>query len=155
NKRQRASRQAGACAAGRATSSRPSPQTPELSVLSIIDSRHAGLSTRITALTATELQEWLATPQPAVATWVRQTGFKASAGSWLWLPEARGRVAGVLAGVAAHDDPMALAHLPMQLAEGDYSLAETIPAARARRWALGWALGSYQFSRYRKPARAP
>ena len=123
--------------------------------MAIINSKTAGQTTHITALTAAELQPWLAGQAPNLTTWVRQTGFTASPGSWLWLPEARGRVAGVLAGITAQDDPMALAHLPMALAEGDYALDESVPASRARQWALGWALGSYQFTRYRKARRAP
>ncbi|NIV73773.1 MAG: leucyl aminopeptidase family protein, partial [Gammaproteobacteria bacterium] len=50
------------------------------------------------------------------------------------------------------EDPFALAHLPTALPAGSYRLAAEWPEDVIERAALGWALGVYQFTRYRKRA---
>jgi len=56
---------------------------------------------------------------------------------------------------AATDSVFGLASLPVRLPEGRYVLDTRGFALNASDLALGWALGAYQFTRYRKPARAP
>jgi leucyl aminopeptidase len=53
------------------------------------------------------------------------------------------------------DELYALAALPLTLPPGDYALAKGPVALDPERAALGFALGAYQYSRYRKPKREP
>ncbi|MEO9215021.1 MAG: leucyl aminopeptidase family protein, partial [Rhodanobacter sp.] len=61
----------------------------------------------------------------------------------------------VLVGVDPHDPLMALAALPCSLPEANYHLAAESVLTDPALAALGWALGAYQFTRYRQPKRAP
>ncbi len=105
----------------------------------------------ITPVTKAGLPDWLAAQSPATASWVKAVGFTGEAGSTVFLPGPDGGVAHVLAGVSAIDDLWAFAGLPASLPAGSYRIDATLDARTATRAALGWALGSYRFSRYRKP----
>jgi leucyl aminopeptidase len=85
--------------------------------------------------------------------WVEAQGFRADSGSLVSVPLDDGSVRCVLAGIARTDDIYALASLPQRLPPGDYRLVDGL--LDLPRAALGWALGSYQFSRYKKPRRTP
>ncbi len=109
----------------------------------------------LTPVTKAGLADWLAAQTPAVASWVKAVGFTGEAGSTVFLPGPDGAVARVLAGVSALDDLWAFAGLPASLPAGSYRIDSKIEGAldarAATRAALGWALGSYRFSRYKKP----
>jgi leucyl aminopeptidase len=106
-------------------------------------------------LTAATLPSWLELQEPATQRWVASNGFKGLAGTWCGVPGADGALARVLVGCAEAPDLYALAHLPLALPEGDYQLVEGAVPLDGERAALGFALGAYQFSRYRAPRRAP
>ncbi|EIL96570.1 leucyl aminopeptidase, partial [Rhodanobacter denitrificans] len=59
------------------------------------------------------------------------------------------------AGVDPREPLAALAALPCRLPEASYHLADEGVLADPVQAALGWALGAYQFTRYRKAKRAP
>lgn len=82
-------------------------------------------------------------------------GFTAAPGTVGLLADPTGKLVRVLVGVDAHDPLGALAALPCTLPEGDYHLAAESVLGDSLLPALGWALGGYQFTRYRKPARKP
>ncbi|PWC51117.1 leucyl aminopeptidase family protein [Azospirillum melinis] len=105
----------------------------------------------LTPVTKAGLADWLAAQSPATASWVKAVGFTGEAGSTVFLPGPDGAVARVLAGVSAVDDLWAFAGLPAALPAGSYRIDAALDARAATRAALGWALGSYRFSRYRKP----
>lgn len=82
-------------------------------------------------------------------------GFSGEAGRFLGLPASADRAAIMLVGCNARDGLLALASLPLRLPEGDYVLdPRGIPLDPAQS-ALGWALGAYRFTRYRKATRKP
>lgn len=87
--------------------------------------------------------------------WLGDNGFTAAAGSFVLVNDAAGKLVRVLVGVDAREPLAALAALPCSLPEGDYQLADEGVLADPLQAALGWALGAYQFNRYRKPKRAP
>ncbi len=94
--------------------------------------------------------------QPApVRAWVSTAGFKARAGAVLQVPSFEGRDAGalgmVLLGLGAGEEPFASAALG-RLPAGEYALAEGA-TCDAETFALGWALASYSFDRYRAARR--
>ena len=87
--------------------------------------------------------------------WLSDSGFEAAPGTFALLADAAGKLVRVLVGVDAQDALGALAALPGALPEANYHLATEGVLADPAQAALGWALGAYQFSRYRQPRRAP
>ncbi len=118
-----------------------------------LTSRAAG-AVPILPLAADQLKPWLAGEPPAVAAWVESLRFAAKPGTHCLLPGKDGRLARVLAGVDPADGPYAYAGLPAALPLGRYRLEQSDGAEGARNQAdhaaLGWALGSYAFGRYRE-----
>ncbi|MBE9606789.1 leucyl aminopeptidase family protein [Acetobacteraceae bacterium H6797] len=111
------------------------------SALPLIGVRGDGLEAALSALPA------------AQAAFVRAQGFKAAAGALQLLPGDTG-LAGALLGLGeAGDSPWTYGGLPYVLPEG--SLWRLEGAAEAAPAALGWALGAYRFTRYRKASRMP
>jgi leucyl aminopeptidase len=90
-----------------------------------------------------------------VASWVTANGFRAIPGTFCIVPDAKGHARCVLVGISHSDDIYALAALPQKLPAGKYRLDSAGVSLDMNRAALGWGLGAYQFTRYRKPARAP
>ena len=112
----------------------------------------------ITPLTADGLKAWLRRQPKRLTRWVSDTGFEAAPGSVCLLPGENGTLAGVLAGVEADGDLWSCAGLPERLPSqapgGAYRLDTAANAETATRVALGWTLGTYAFTRYRKATRA-
>jgi len=102
------------------------------------------------------LPTWRGGQPAAVQAWLDAHGFTAQPGAPLLVPGADGRPAHFLAGIADANDPLALAHLPLLLPVGTYTLSPHSPVKPDPGHALlGWGLGAYRFDRYLKPARAP
>jgi leucyl aminopeptidase len=84
---------------------------------------------------------------------VQAAGFEPKAGRHLLVPDAEGKLSAVLFGLEDADDPARDLFRPGALAgllpAGTYHFANAPHDARLA--ALAFALGSYQFSRYRKP----
>src|SRR3546814_4479560 len=113
-------------------------------------------ATALYALRSDQLFDFLQGQPESVQRWAAVNAFSAAPATALLVPGAHGEAALVLAGISDADDPFALAHLPCSLPEGDYRLlaapGQNLDFDRA---ALGWGLGSYRFSRYRKALREP
>jgi leucyl aminopeptidase len=89
--------------------------------------------------------------QPATARhWLEETGFKAAAGKYSLLPTANGQLAGVALCIDDKPSIWSIASLATQLPEHHYHLEGSFTAEAATQMALGWALGTYRFSRYKK-----
>jgi leucyl aminopeptidase len=84
---------------------------------------------------------------------VRAAGFEPKPGKHLLVPDVAGKLAGMLFGLEEADDPAKDLFRPGALAgllpAGSYRFANAPHDARLA--ALAFALGSYQFARYRKP----
>ena len=100
------------------------------------------------------LDAWRKAQLPEVGTWLDAHTFTASSGSLVLLPGADG-VGGTVLGVGDPHDPFAYAHAPYALPPGDWTLADALDDAALRALQLGWGLGSYRFTRYKAPTRAP
>ncbi|MBB4610124.1 leucyl aminopeptidase family protein [Sphingomonas yabuuchiae] len=98
----------------------------------------------ITLLTAEGFADWLARQPVATRTLAMAQRFAAKPDTHLLVPH-DGEVA-VVAGVAKATGPWALAKLAEALPEGQYRLDGAEVGANA----LGWLLGQYRFTRYRK-----
>jgi leucyl aminopeptidase len=118
-----------------------------------LTSRAAG-AVPILPLEADQLKPWLASQPARLAAWVDSLRFAAKPGTHCLLPGEDGRLARVLAGVDPADGPYAYAGLPAALPLGRYRLEQGEgagdPREQANYAALGWALGSYAFGRYRE-----
>jgi leucyl aminopeptidase len=88
--------------------------------------------------------------------WAAATGFTGEAGKLAFLPDAEGRLGRVLVGLAENEAAMwAFAGLSQTLPPGRYRVEAVPEGGDATRGALGWALGTYAFGRYRdKPREA-
>ena len=104
----------------------------------------------VTPATWADIRAGLDAPARAFAD---AAGFEPRAGRHLLMPAPDGGLAGVLFGLDAEDnparDPFLPGRLPGLLPKGTYRFVD--PPGEARLAALSFALGSYQFSRYRKP----
>ncbi|TPG04014.1 leucyl aminopeptidase family protein [Rhodanobacter glycinis] len=87
--------------------------------------------------------------------WLSDSGFEAAAGTFALLSDPAGKLVRVLVGIDPADPLTALAALPCALPEASYHLATEGVLSNPALAALGWALGAYQFGRYRQPKRAP
>ena len=121
----------------------------------LIDSRRARRAVPLIAVNAGTLRRVLSRLGVSAGAWVRNCGFRALPGAVCVLPDARGRLRAVLAGVTQGDDIYALASLPRQLPPGAYRLSDDGVPIDAERAALGWGLATYQFARYRKAPATP
>jgi len=118
--------------------------------------RSRSTPTDIVPLTGSELKKWLGGCKARSRRWVESTRFEAAPATLCLVPAADGGLECVLSGISDADDPFAIAHLPAALPAGNYRLAAEWPRERYERAAIGWALGAYQFTRYKKqdPVRA-
>lgn len=87
--------------------------------------------------------------------WCKANDFAGQSGRMLALPADDGAATAMLAGCSQRDGIYALASLPSRLPPGRYALDARGIELDAYSAALGWALGAYRFSRYKKATRAP
>src|SRR5215510_12264298 len=104
----------------------------------------------ITALDTKALSSWLRKQPARAQRWVKSTQFGALEGELCLIPGNDGKVARAIVGVSSLDDPWCYAQLPTKLPHARYRLDPAPEAAQANAAALGWALGTYRFSRYKK-----
>jgi len=113
-------------------------------------------ATPLIAVDRDHLSATLARQPERVAHWATAMGFNGEANACLLVPDEAGRPFAGLIGIGSVHDPFALAAAPLALPPGDYRLHDSegldIDPGLAL---LGWGLGAYQFTRYRKPGRAP
>ena len=114
----------------------------------------AGAAARpVHAVTPEALPGLLAGLDPAVAAFLRESGFAAEAGRIVVLPGGEGVAAAVLGLGRADGSPWPYGALPFGLPEGTtWTLGEGCDPAAAM---LGWMLGAYRFTRHKAPPRTP
>ena len=98
-----------------------------------------------------ELQSWLESLSELQRRWARSAGFEARPAQVAWLSDDEGRPAAVAAGWDGADSLATLGGLPLVLPEGVYQLEQEATELQY----LGWAVGAYQFQRYRVATREP
>jgi leucyl aminopeptidase len=109
----------------------------------------------ILATDAKRLPKLLESLGSAERRWAEAAGFDGSPGSFALLPDAKGAVARVVAGVRDAEDPWSLAGLPSKLPRARYALGKGPVTIAPDKAAFAWDLGSYQFTRYKKAKRKP
>jgi len=103
----------------------------------------------VTALTRKTLAAWLSKQNAKVQRWVKSTSFTGNENEVCLVPGSDGSLGRALVGVLTLDDPFAYSALPTRLPRGRYRLDPAPEAAQADAVALGWALGTYRFGRYK------
>ncbi len=119
----------------------------------ITDKKAFEKATPILATDAKRLPKLLAALSPAERKWAEASGFDGAANSFCAVPDGKGAIARVLAGVREGNDPWALAALPLKLPRGRYQLGKGPVAIAADKAAFAWDLGGYQYTRYKKAKR--
>ena len=109
----------------------------------------------ITPVTPGNLADTVGRLSDAERQWVQGLGFTGEAGTTALLPTSAGKLGRVLVGWKPEEPIWALGGLPDSLPLGSYALDAKPGADAATRMALGWALGSYAFQRYKARTRAP
>jgi leucyl aminopeptidase len=99
------------------------------------------------ALPAGSYQAWLAGQSEAIKAWLDGSGFEVKPGATALLPGADGAPCGALVVLSEPAQPWDMAAGYARLPAGDWQLQ---PEADPGPLALGWALASYRFDRYRK-----
>jgi leucyl aminopeptidase len=107
----------------------------------------------IIPLTDKQLRSSAANVTKRVRRWLEASGFKSSTDDHCLVASADGGLERVVVRVTPGEELWSLAGLPLSLPLGDYHLDADWDEERTRRAALGWGLGAYQFTRYKKAAR--
>jgi leucyl aminopeptidase len=111
----------------------------------------------IATLTKSQFPTWLEAAPGHVRNWLMSIAFTAEPGKHALVPGEAGKLAQVLVGVEDRAEPhgrtWALAGLPEALPEGTYRLAVIPDGADPTQLALGWALATYVFTRYKSKDR--
>ena len=107
---------------------------------------------QLLALRASDYPGWLATQSDATRNFLSHARFNAEVGNQVWLPDADPATVLVIVGTEAL---WSLADLPMKLPEGRYRLVTPLEGEARNQALLGWGLGSYRYTRYKAPKRAP
>ena len=109
-------------------------------------------SVPILFITAADFDRTLENVDDRERTFVRAAGYEPKPGRYLAMPAADGKLAGILFGLENADEPVKDLFRPGQLSgllpAGTYRFANAPHDARLA--ALAFALGAYQFTRYRK-----
>ena len=105
-------------------------------------------------VTEKEYRAWARKQAARTAQWLATQEFGAKPGSFCVIPDAKGRVARVVAGVSAPPSLWDIGDFSTRLPAGAYRLESGLPLAYEEWLALGWALGAYKYTRYKK-AGAP
>ncbi|MEO1068626.1 MAG: leucyl aminopeptidase family protein, partial [Cyanobacteria bacterium J06638_6] len=87
--------------------------------------------------------------------WAQATGFKADPSTLCLVPNAEGKITKILVGKPDPIDTWTLGNLPKSLPAQIYTLADEWPAAIATKLWLGWQLGNYSFTQYKRNSAPP
>ncbi len=92
--------------------------------------------------------------QPAdLKKWLALHDFTGKAGSYIVLPAPNGTIDKILCGVELPLNIWSIAHLPAKIPAGTYHLEGNFKAEEASNLTLGFALATYEFTRYKKSSK--
>lgn len=103
----------------------------------------------ITPISKGDIKRWLGGPGRSLRGWVKSVGYRAEPGEVSLAPGRDSKLDRVLVGIGDSNLLWAYAGLPASLPEGIYRLDTALEREAATQAALGWALGTYDFDRYR------
>ncbi len=111
-------------------------------------------ATPLIVLVASEAAAGISKLDATTREWLAANEYKAKAGSHIAVPAADGKLRAVIVSVEDDNDPFGLGGLPFALPGGAYAISPEGAALRPAAAVIGWGLGSYEFTRYRKPRSA-
>jgi leucyl aminopeptidase len=109
----------------------------------------------VALIPAADYRAWIAGRPAPLQAWLDATAFEPKTGNVALVPGPDGSVAGALLVVSEPREPWDFAALRARLPAGDWRLEWGGSALEFEQAALGWALASYSFDRYRKPKARP
>lgn len=109
-------------------------------------------ATSIHLVQSDNLENWCAGTDDVTRNWLHAHDFKATAGSYLVVPDAGGGAACIVLGVSAPVSLWDIAGLPKSLPDGTYKLVGDCDQEARDTCALGWLLGCYAYSNYKSDA---
>jgi leucyl aminopeptidase len=124
--------------------------------MDIILSRSVKKTIPVTLLTNKDFRAWLKHQPARVVEWLKSHDFKAATGSFSVIADTSGKPARVVVGISSPPSLWDVSDLSRKLPKGIYHL-DWQGAVGYQEWlALGWLLGSYKFTRYKKadPAKS-
>ncbi|WP_223621731.1 leucyl aminopeptidase family protein [Lysobacter sp. ESA13C] len=101
------------------------------------------------------LKTWRETLADSAVAWLDAQGFDGTPGSAVVVPGGDGCIAAGVLGVGDPLDPYSYGHAPFALPARTWRIEGQHDAATLDALRLGWGIGSYRFSRYKAPPRAP
>lgn len=104
----------------------------------------------ITAVTTKEYRAWRKKQSKAAVSWLDATGFSPDSGKVALLPARDGSIGRVVLGLGTAPNLWSYATLAAALPKRGRFAYDKLDPARADAAALGWALSTYQFARYKK-----
>ncbi|MEM1417073.1 MAG: leucyl aminopeptidase family protein [Myxococcota bacterium] len=105
----------------------------------------------IHAIPAKRVGAFLARGEARWRRWAEGLAFRPKPGRHLLVPAADGAPEAVILALSEAPSPWDTAALPRALPKGRYAFAGEHDDARTESLVLGWALGAYEFTRYRSP----
>jgi len=106
------------------------------------------------AVSAKGFPAWLKRQPAATKHWLEANNFKAESDSYCLIPSKDGELAGAVCGIDEKPDIWSIAHLSTQLPAKAFHLEVEWSAETTTQMILGWVLGSYRFTRYKKNTKA-
>jgi len=108
-------------------------------------------STPIIPMTATEFTKWQKKQDKRTQNWFKNTDFQSTTGTTAVLTDQDGAVSKVILIVKSHDDLYAYSGLPNSIPKntGGYFIDKKLNEEQANNAAMGWALGTYSFDKYK------
>lgn len=107
----------------------------------------------ILVFTADELSQWLKKQKQFIRNWVKCEDFNAEPGSFCLLADYKGNLEKVLVGFDGKPTIWTLADLPYKLPLGKYYIETVFEDQLLQQMVIGWGLGAYRFSHYKKSER--
>ena len=105
----------------------------------------------LTAIVSDDFEEWQISLVPKIQKWVKINEFKAAAGTYIAIPNEKGDIAQIFAGLGAKDEiepPWHYSSIASSLPKALYYFTEDMSENDALQAAFGWAMGSYKFDQY-------
>lgn len=117
--------------------------------------REAKASTKLMVLNKVVFNKWFLEQDEHTKHLVLANAFTAKPQSLCYLVNSNGQLMSILVGIDNSPTLYSLAHLPFLLEEGVYSVDDPEHLLKQVNFRLGWAMGSYQFTHYKKAIRKP
>lgn len=105
--------------------------------------------TPLILLDSKQFDIWLKKQPPHVRGWLGATQFKANIGNVSLIPAPSGGITQVVAIIDSSPNIWSIGHLADRLPAAHYAIEGKLTAAQATDLALGWALSTYQFTKYK------